>query len=32
MSMDNLNRIAGQLQNPSVGMDKLAQYLPAKRF
>lgn len=26
MSMDNLNHIAGQLQSPSVGMDKLAQY------
>jgi len=26
MSMDNLNRIASELQNPSVGMDRLAQY------
>ena len=26
MSMDNLNRIAGELQSPSVGMDRLAQY------
>jgi hypothetical protein len=24
--MDNLNRIASELQNPSVGMDRLAQY------
>jgi hypothetical protein len=24
--MDNLNRIAGELQSPSIGMDKLAQY------
>lgn len=26
MSMDNLNRIAGELQSPSIGMDRLAQY------
>ena len=26
MSMDNLNRIASELQSPSVGMDRLAQY------
>ena len=26
MSMDNLNRIASELQSPSIGMDRLAQY------
>ena len=26
MSMDNLNRIASELQSPSVGMNRLAQY------